>query len=378
MKPRFTGRLGQEGRRLLSYFAASRILVFLAGIAAYLWLPKGGAFGSYGYPILLDMWIHRWDAWWYLTLAVSGYSYIPGQASNAGYFPLYPVFVRAFSLLTDPVLAGVLVSNAALLVAAFAFYRLVRLDFSKRVGARAALYMLIFPTSFFFSAIHSESLFLALSVGSFYFARLGKWKEAGTLGFLAALTRPVGVMLFPAFLAEYALQKNILKGWKLSAGWHRRVDRSAAWIGMVLLGPVLLAAYWLAAAGDPLVYVKAQTDLAGRYISFPFSGFLELLAPNIWVLRALPFAIFGLVMLYLMRNRLRQSYTIYTLFSLLLPLSTASIRGMQRYVLVIFPIFIVIALLVQKDSQHRVIVAVSAALLAAYTIGFVNIIDALA
>ena len=49
--------------------------------------------------------------------------------------------------------------------------------------------------SFFFSAVYTESLFLALSAGCFYLARRERWVWAGVLGGLAAATRSIGVLL---------------------------------------------------------------------------------------------------------------------------------------------------------------------------------------
>jgi hypothetical protein len=49
--------------------------------------------------------------------------------------------------------------------------------------------------AFFFSAVYSESLYLALSVGLFWCARQGRWAWVGVLGALAAATRSAGVVL---------------------------------------------------------------------------------------------------------------------------------------------------------------------------------------
>ena len=51
------------------------------------------------------------------------------------------------------------------------------------------------PVSFFLSAVYTESLFLALSVGSIYAARRERWLLCGVLGFLAAISRNGGVAL---------------------------------------------------------------------------------------------------------------------------------------------------------------------------------------
>ena len=55
--------------------------------------------------------------------------------------------------------------------------------------------------AFFFSAVYSESLYLALSVGLFVCARRGRWMWVGVLGALAGATRSTGLVLaLPALM----------------------------------------------------------------------------------------------------------------------------------------------------------------------------------
>src|SRR5205807_8975530 len=57
------------------------------------------------------------------------------------------------------------------------------------------------PMAFFFGAVYSEALFMALSVGLFWSARQGRWLQAGLFGALAGATRSTGLMLaVPALL----------------------------------------------------------------------------------------------------------------------------------------------------------------------------------
>ena len=70
------------------------------------------------------------------------------------------------------------------------------------------LYLAIFPTAYFLHAAYSESLFLLLVLGSFYAARRERWAWAGALGALATFTRITGFGLIPALLVEYLIQKR--------------------------------------------------------------------------------------------------------------------------------------------------------------------------
>src|SRR5207244_9405299 len=98
--------------------------------------------------------------------------------------------------------ASIVVSNGAFLGGLVVLYFLTSSELSEDAARKAVLYLAVFPTSFFFLAPYSESLFLLLSVTSFWAARRGKWPLAGAAGALAALTRNLGLLLLPALALE--------------------------------------------------------------------------------------------------------------------------------------------------------------------------------
>jgi len=166
---------------------------------------------SPGTYALINMW-SRWDAGWYREIAQSGYKFTPGQQSNSAFFPAYAMLMRAVHA---PVasekavwwfLSGIVVSNVALAVALIYLFLLTRLDFDEATARRAVLYLLIFPTTLFFSAVYPEAVFLAFLIGSFYHARKRQWWLAGILGCAAGLTRPPGIVILVGLVVEYLIQ----------------------------------------------------------------------------------------------------------------------------------------------------------------------------
>ena len=99
-------------------------------------------------------------------------------------------------------LAGLLITNSALLGATMLLYRLVDEEWGAAIAGRTVWYLLIFPTAFFGSAIYTESLFLFCTIGSLYFARQGYWESATLLGIGATLTRFVGILVAPMLLLD--------------------------------------------------------------------------------------------------------------------------------------------------------------------------------
>ena len=143
----------------------------------------------------------RWDSVWYLAIAGGGY----GGGAREAFFPLYPLVVRLAGLpLGSPLIGGILASTALLSRRARAAAPARRAGLRRaRSRATPCSSTALFPMSFFFSAVYSESLFLALSVGAIYAARRDRWALAGALGALAAATRSAGVLLLVPLLILY-------------------------------------------------------------------------------------------------------------------------------------------------------------------------------
>ncbi len=183
------------------------------------------------YP-LINMWA-RWDSHWYLSIAKSGYQFNPHGPSTAAFFPLYPRLmrlVRHFVPMRQDagwMVAGIILSNIALVVALCYLVLLIRMDFEKEIADRAVWYVLIFPVTLFFSAVYTESLFLALVVPAFYYARKSRWLVASLLGFIAARCRSPGFLLIVPFAFEYLAQKNFR--------W-REIRIEIGWLALIPLG----------------------------------------------------------------------------------------------------------------------------------------------
>jgi len=130
--------------------------------------------------------------------------------------------------------------------------------------------------AFFFSAVYSESLYLALSVGVFWFARQGRWMWVGVLGALAAATRSTGVVLaLPALIlylygpradrpVDFAREARSLLP-------RYRVRPSLLWLGLVPAGLAAYLAYLSLAGGEALSPFHAQQVWA-RHFAGPYVG----------------------------------------------------------------------------------------------------------
>src|SRR5207244_2601897 len=114
--------------------------------------------------------------------------------------PLYPLLMRAVGTILGghDLLAGVVVSLAACLVAFVLLFQLAGELLDRAGAARSVLALALFPTALFLGAVYSESLYLALSLAVFLLARQGRFAGAGLAAGLGLLTRSAGIALLPA------------------------------------------------------------------------------------------------------------------------------------------------------------------------------------
>jgi hypothetical protein len=373
---------------------------------------------------------------------IAHYGYRPDlgsfTASRTAFFPLYPLALRVLSSVgPPPVLAGVLLSLAALALALYGIHRLTTLELGglphAARAARLAVALVAFaPMAVFLSAVYSESLYLALSVGVFWFARHGRWASVAALGALAAATRSAGVVLLVPVLVLYlygpredrapdaaapdgvALDRTSARSpaarhWPPVAARHLawlrpryRVRRDIVWLAALPAGLGAYLAYLALAGADPLLPFHAQ-DVWGRRFAGPyggvwsgavaaFDGARQLLSGqehhayftpvdgNPFGAAAHNLTLFAFLALALpallgVLRRLPLAYGAYVLAALALPLSypvgAQPLMSLPRFLLVLFPLAMWLAMwLVPRPRAARALLCASALAMALFGAAF--------
>lgn len=345
-------------RVVLAPFLVTRVLSAVVALAAVTLFASPTTCPDVCHPStnpLLDA-ATRWDAKAYVDIAHDGYGAVP---ANNAYFPLYPLLIRVLAALfggSDDayLIAGLVISNVALLVALAYLARLVAIDNDAPAGTRAALYLLVFPTSVFLAVVYPESLLIALSIGALYHARRGELLAAAALGSLAALTRPFIGAAIAVPLAVEAYRRSGPRAAVTAA-----VPAAAALVGWLVV-------LWRI-TGDPKAVLTAEANW-GVAPSLPFEAFTDLFDPKVY---GFPYFVLGFTLLIgalvlLSWRYLRPSLAAYATVVFLISVATGSLTSSPRYYLSVFPAFIVLAL-VARGWLGRAYVALAAAIGVVFT-----------
>ena len=324
-------------------------------------LYLGGGLKNY----IANPWLWGWanfDGEHYLTIAQHGY-----KPLTYFFFPLYPTLMRVLTeiigvSLKSFLISGLFISHVSFVVSLFFLFKLVKLDFKESIATWTVVLLLIFPTSFFFASVYTESLFFMLTVVSFYFAKKSSWILAAFFGILASATRLAGVILLPALVAEYFIQnKDILKHLRLR--WLVTRYYSIIFLLCIPLGLVFYMIYLNQITGDPLAFFHS-VEIFGdqrstRLIMLPqvFYRYIFKILPlvpmsywqgffTVW-LEFLTASLFLILSVYAL-FRMRLSYSIFLVGSYILPTLSGSFSSYPRYALTAFPAFVLMAIFVDK------------------------------
>ena len=311
--------------------------------------------------LLLGVW-QRFDTLWYVRIAAQGYA--PDDPSTV-YFPLYPLLIRLLgtALAGNYLVAALVISNLCYIGVLYCLYKLTELRLGKESARRCSLYLAIFPTAFFFLAAYTESLFLLLTLAAFLCAHEKRWWLAGLMGFLASLARLQGVVLLAPLLYIYLRDR----GFRLSG------------LGADLLGPIIIPGgailfmvYQHLILGSGPLLSTYQTQLYAQFV-WPWDNILaafeKILSPEGTFINVLNLSLLGvfLAMTVLSFRKLPLEYGIYmavTVFVLLLRRTTLQpLVSMSRYVLVLFPAFMMWGRWGRNPRVQRLIIYPSVALL---------------
>ena len=342
-----------DARTVISVIATA----ILIKIALFLWVTSHFDFSLHKMENWLSIW-DRWDCRAYKTIASEGYNAPTSPEDYRGFLvhfpPIYPITIYVFSRIFSISVAhaGFLVSFFASVASSYYLYKLALIEFAdKRTAYTSVILLNVYPTSYFGITIYSESLFLLLTILSFYLLRKDEIILAGLSGGVAILTRLSGVVILPVFL--YYIFK------KIKGGGAQPCGRYILLIGLPILACLLYLLLNLFYYGDPFFFQKeyAINPYSAKHLILP----LRETAESLIMLFTKPLKHIGdqhfmmtmgwgsiLTLLALIATawgiqKVPFDYTLYSIGSVLFFSSYSWGISNARYTYAVFPLFLVLA-----------------------------------
>lgn len=346
---------------ILIPFIITRLMLFCTGLLSPNFIEIGYApppeIVQRGYFFTpnrgLDMWA-RLDSIWYMEIAQSGYQVrgdIFTKQSSVAFYPLFPYLLKGVGSIVLPsgsgtqenyLILGLLITNALFIFSLVVLYKfIIELLGDHVIASRAVMLLIFFPTGFVYSCFYSESLFLLVSLASFYFAAKQRWWLAGISGLLSVLTRSVGILLMVPLAVFYM---DAIK-WQI-----KKIRWNVLFLGIVFVGLPIFLLWQYSASGNWLAPFQNQAAWDKEF-SWPWKAFFNPTAFSMFTFFTdRIFVILSIFLsVFLIRKMSTIAYSLYILLSVAVPLFTGTLFSVTRYLGVVFPIFIGLGMLTRKS-----------------------------
>jgi hypothetical protein len=309
-------------------------------------------------PQQLTEGLAAWDGTFYRDIAQEGYGALPEEALR--FFPLYPLLGRMASVLAlgDVTIGLIIVANVLALVTGALVHRLVMHETGDTALARRAVWATaLFPGAFVMAWAYSEPLMIAAAVGTLLALRKKQWGWAALGGVLAALSRPLGLLLvIPAII-------EILPGLR-TASRREQVQRLGAVAGPPI-GLTLYLAWSGIRYGDFWAPISVQSQFRGEGvdpISRLWDGVGELFgSESLGDGLHIPFAIGFVVLAVVAFRRWPLSLAAFGTATLVVALAAENLNSLERYGLNAITLAFALATLARPPWAERVMIAIGSA-----------------
>lgn len=324
----------------------------------------------------------NFDGMQYIMIAEYGY-----QEFQQAYFPLFPlsIFLLSFLFLGNHVIAGIFISLLFLFLGLLYLKKFIELIIKdKKQKLFILLFLVVFPTSFFYLAVYPESLFLFLLTFSLYYIKKKQYKIAFLSCILASLTKIQGVFLvipFLFFALELDRRSNVLDFQLTLEKVKRFLNKNYRVLFLAfspIYGLIIYSTYLFIKYNDPVYYFHAQAAFGANR-----SGSSIILLPQVYyryikiltnsqinyqyVVALLELFIFSFVFIVLLydlfkiirnKNIFNQlPINLFSISALILPTLTGTFSSIPRYALISLGFFIALSKI--KSTLIKILILIS-------------------
>lgn len=329
--------------------------------------------------------LYRWSNWdggWYSDVIKVGYQYIHTKTllqQNVAFFPAYPILVKIVNFITTVnfIYAGLLLNiliTFGIVILSFNLFELFIKKYNKTQYQKYSLFPivlpLLLPTSFYFASFYSDALLVFCLIASIYFGLKNKYILAAFFGGMASGTNPIGIVAIPTLLIMLFQQEKILNK-SLTNIFKSNYKKFLSIILIGGSGLFLYITYLWMRFNSPLAFINVEKAWGRssatnffRNISkiwntyyihiFNFHFFNYVRFGYLIALSNMTIPIIALLMLIVLAYKKVWWLFTYTLLSVLIPMSTGTLTSINRFSLILIPVFLFTYSIVPQPKQKYI------------------------
>lgn len=366
------------GIRLIMSLVAAFIMIFF--------INNGNE--PFSMDAYLNGWI-RWDARHYLGLAQDGYmGYVEdGRPIFLVFFPLYPFLIRLVHyIIPDIRVAALIVSTCSFIIGCIYVFALTASLYNKEIAYKTVFFLAIFPFSFYFGGIMTESTFFMCIAAGLYYVHKRDWLGMAVAGMFATLARMQGIMLLIPIIIVWWEQSQPIK--QIREKLWLKMLRNFGKVCMTLMGIGIGGISYLMlnwkVAGNPLMfltYEKEHWSQQSQYFGKTIGKMWDWATGNLDVMNdELKFAIWwpsliifclALILLLYGMNKHNESYILFLATCTIMNYSLSWLLSASRYMSVSIPMFMILGELAYSHKRlEKWITMISLVFLTLYFTGY--------
>jgi hypothetical protein len=285
-----------------------------------------------------------WDCAWYASIVTEGYHVEPHNdgGANWAFFPAFPLVASGLKLLlhVSPQSALVITSKAFLLLALFAFVKIVEQEIGPNSGLLAGFVLAFNPYIIYAHVGYTEPMYFFLTTMAFISLNRKNWLTSGIFGGMLSATRFVGVGFVLSYLTMFP---------KVSLKHDRSWPPYLLGLLICPLGLALFMTYLYYLVGDAFAFKNVQVAWGHRELPNPISYLATGLWAGGWQRYFAITGIFSFMMSAWLAFRRRFQYAVFLAIVTLLPVSVG-VGSLPRYVWWQMPLLLGIVELLSKNK----------------------------
>jgi hypothetical protein len=259
---------------------------------------------------------------------------LPAEYYTA-HFPLFPLLIRAFSLITNFPYAMLIVTLISSILAIYFFMKLISKFVDKKDVIFLTFLFSIFPARWLIvrSVGSADPLFAAAVLASLYYFRGKKYWLSAVWGLVAQLTKSPGILLFAAYIVYFLVP--IFKG-KFSLANIKK----AFPLLLIPLGLVAVFTFYAITTGDFFAYFKSGDNIHLFFPPFQIFNYSAVWVGTSWLEEIIFVYLIGAISVYRLFKKEEYELAYFGLIFYLLTLFIAH-RDLLRYSIPLFPLFFI-------------------------------------